>query len=343
MTTSRTWSLISLEPEARQYGGNTGYSDEVQQVYRYDSSVANHKQLAKGDLVFIRDSKHLLGVARIESISASTIQKTRRRCPVCGQTGIKRRKSNPVPWRCTKGHEFQTPVEEVIDIVGFEARYEQSFVQTPKAVPISDLKAAAIRPNDQLSIEELDLSKIEQTLLVSYPQTRALIEHFLHGYVLPPSEADSAADASSTSGTAFIATMTDTRESVLRSIRVRRGQKKFRDQLIRRYGACCLASGCELMDIIEAAHIDPFRDANDHHPENGLLLRADLHTLFDLNLMGIEPDALTLHFPKQVRNAGYQSLENSSLQLTTGKRPAHAPLARRWEAYLAHTALVMPQ
>lgn len=335
MTTSRTWSLISLEPEARQYGGNTGYSDEVQQVYRYDSSVPNHKQLAKGDLVFIRDSKHLLGVARIESISASTIKKTRRRCPVCGQTGIKRRKSNPVPWRCTKGHEFQTPVEEVIDIVGFEARYEQSFVQTPKAVPISDLKAAAIRPNDQLSIEELDLSKIEQTLLVSYPQTRALIEHFLHGYVLAPSEADSEAEAGSKSGPAFIATMTDTRESVLRSIRIRRGQQKFREQLIRRYGARCLASGCELMDIIEAAHIDPFRDANDHHPENGLLLRADLHTLFDLNLMGIEPETLTLHFPKHVQNSGYKQLHHNILQLPEGRRPAHSPLERRWQAYTA--------
>lgn len=338
MIASRTWSLISLEPEARQYAGNTGYSNEVQQVYRYDSSVPNHKQLVRGDLVFIRDSKHLLGVARIESISASTIKKTRRRCPVCGQTGIKRRKSNPIPWRCTKGHEFQTPVEEVIDIVGFEARYEQGFVQTPEAVPIADLKAAALRPNDQLSIEELDLSKIEQTLLVSYPQTRALIEHFLHGYVLTPSEADSAAEAGNTSGTAFIATMTDTRESVLRSIRIRRGQKKFRDQLIRRYGARCLASGCELMDIIEAAHIDPFRDANDHHPENGLLLRADLHTLFDLNLMGIDPDTMTLHFPVHVRNSGYELLQDHTLQLPEGRRPAHAPLERRWQAYIAHVA-----
>lgn len=334
---SRTWSLISLKPAARQYGGNTGYSDEVQQVYRYDSSVANHKQIAEGDLVFLRDSKHLLGVARIESISASTIEKTRRRCPLCGQTGLKRRKTHSIPWRCTGGHEFQTPTEDVVGVIGFEARYDKSFVQTPEAVPIAALKAAALRPNDQLSIEELDLAKIEQTLLVSFPQTRVLIEHFLYGYVLSSSEADSEEELGSTSQSSFIATMTDTRESVLRAIRIRRGQKKFRDQLIRRYGAYCLASGCELMDIVEAAHIDPFRDANDHHPESGLLLRADLHTLFDLNLMGIEPKALTLHFPVQVRNAGYESLENSSLRLSTGKRPAHDPLARRWEAYVTHT------
>ena len=337
MATPRTWSLISLEPEARQYGGNTGYLDETQRVYRYDSSVPNHKQLATGDLVFVRDSKRLLGVARIENISVSTIEKIRRRCPVCGQTGIKRRKSNPIPWRCTKGHEFQAPREEVINVSGYEARYERSFIQTPEAVAVGELKAAALRPNDQLSIEELDLARIEQTLLSSYPQTRALIEHFLYRHLLSPSEADLEAEtgADDTSDAAFITTMTDTRESVLRSIRVRRGQKAFRDKLIRRYGARCLASGCKLMDIIEAAHIDPFRDANDHHPENGLLLRADLHTLFDLNLMGIDPKTLTLRFPAHVRNAGYQSLEGNVLQLPPSSKPAQAPLIRRWEAYLA--------
>jgi HNH endonuclease len=35
------------------------------------------------------------------------------------------------------------------------------------------------------------------------------------------------------------------------------------------------------LDILEAAHISPYRGEEDNHPENGLLLRADLHTLFD--------------------------------------------------------------
>jgi len=52
-------------------------------------------------------------------------------------------------------------------------------------------------------------------------------------------------------------------------------------------------SGCTLMEIVEAAHIKPHAEQPDDDPANGLLLRADLHTLFDLHLIGIEPDTLT--------------------------------------------------
>ena len=62
------------------------------------------------------------------------------------------------------------------------------------------------------------------------------------------------------------------------------------------YGASkryrCMVSGCQLVDLLEAAHIRPYRGENDNHPSNGLLLRADLHTLFDLDLLGIDPETL---------------------------------------------------
>ncbi len=84
----------------------------------------------------------------------------------------------------------------------------------------------------------------------------------------------------------------DWRRKVFRQIRERRGQQKFRDALRKRYGDRCMISGCCLMDVIEAAHIRPYRGEKDNHPENGLLLRADLHTLFDLDMLGIEPHTL---------------------------------------------------
>jgi HNH endonuclease len=40
--------------------------------------------------------------------------------------------------------------------------------------------------------------------------------------------------------------------------------------------------------------IRPYRGDHDNDPKNGLLLRTDLHTLFDLNLLGIKPDTLTV-------------------------------------------------
>jgi hypothetical protein len=82
----------------------------------------------------------------------------------------------------------------------------------------------------------------------------------------------------------------DQRQVVERQIRERRGQQKFRDALLDRHGNRCLVTTCTVLAVIEAAHIHPYRGENDNHPDNGLLLRADIHTLFDLNLLGIEPD-----------------------------------------------------
>jgi hypothetical protein len=333
MANLRAWSLIALPADKRQYGGNTGYTDDVEQIYRYDSNVPNHKQIARGDLVFIRDAENVMGMARIENILVFPAEKQRQRCPVCKQTGIKYRKSKNVSWRCADGHEFNEPFTEKVAVTGYEAHYKQSFVHTPRAVSISELKQAALRPNDQLSIEEINLGAIESALFRMFPETRILIESFVQEVALDESDAASTADALIDVSTPFVATMTDTRDTVLRSIRIRRGQKAFRDKLIRRYGPRCVASGCELMDIIEAAHIDPYRGKNDNHPENGLLLRADLHTLFDLNLMGIDPDGLTLRFHPKIKDNTYRCLDGRSLRLSGLAPPAHAPIKRRWDAY----------
>jgi hypothetical protein len=83
-------------------------------------------------------------------------------------------------------------------------------------------------------------------------------------------------------------------EVVMRAIRARRGQPAFRNALRERYGDRCLVTGCPVLDALEAAHIRPYRTEADNAPDNGLLLRADLHTLFDLDLLGIEPHSLII-------------------------------------------------
>jgi len=327
----RAWSLIALQSEKRQYGGNTGYVDDWVRIYRYDSSVPNHRQLDRGDLVFIRDTDTLLGVACVDKILAFPSEKLRQRCPVCGSTGLKVRRSKAVPWRCAKGHEFDSPVQFVNSVTAYEAHYGGSFVGVPAVLPVAVLKAAAFRPNDQLSIEELDLARIERTLTNQFPETTGLIYGFLQGRTLTPSDAG---EEQTEARVAFEGSMTDTREQVLRSIRVRRGQKNFRDRLIQRYGAKCMASGTETMDVVEAAHIDPFRGESDHHPDNGLLLRADLHTLFDLNLMSVDPYTLELHFHPDILDGFYREIQGRVLRIEGDARPAQAPLQRRWIAFL---------
>lgn len=77
------------------------------------------------------------------------------------------------------------------------------------------------------------------------------------------------------------------RTRVLREIAIRRGQGVFRTELLRAYQECCAISGETCVEVLEAAHIVPYANGGLSRLSNGILLRADLHTLFDLHLITI--------------------------------------------------------
>jgi putative restriction endonuclease len=84
----------------------------------------------------------------------------------------------------------------------------------------------------------------------------------------------------------------DGRERIVASIVIRRGQPEFRRILIRAYKGRCAVSGCDAIEVLEAAHIMPYLGQDTNHPSNGILLRADIHTLFDLGLLSIDTDTM---------------------------------------------------
>jgi hypothetical protein len=78
---------------------------------------------------------------------------------------------------------------------------------------------------------------------------------------------------------------------------IRPGQAEFRERLDLVYGAQCCVTGCPVPYALQAAHIVPFaEDASSNAPTNGLLLRADLHALFDSNQMAIQPTTFVVFF-----------------------------------------------
>lgn len=121
----------------------------------------------------------------------------------------------------------------------------------------------------------------------------------------------------------------DRRHVVVRQIRERRGQQQFRDALRERYGDRCLVTGCEVLAVLEAAHINPYRSKNDNHPDNGLLLRADIHTLFDLDLIGIEPERLRVELHPALANE-YGRLTGKTLDCPRNHRPSRKALTLRY-------------
>lgn len=170
---SRAWLLLSFGDE-RQYAGNPGYLDEPRRVYRYDSFVPNHRQVAEEDFVFIRDHSRLLGVAQIEKINRSQGEKRKFRCPECGTTGIKQRQTRRPPYRCDKKHEFDTPLEEMAACTHFSAEFGDSFVDTPGALSLQDLRAACPRPAGQLAIQEISWMGLVPMLAQRFPAVQGL-------------------------------------------------------------------------------------------------------------------------------------------------------------------------
>jgi predicted restriction endonuclease len=124
------------------------------------------------------------------------------------------------------------------------------------------------------------------------------------------------------------------RQVVERQIRERRGQQQFRDALCKRCGNRCLVTGSEVLAVLEAAHIKPYRGEDDNHPENGLLLRADIHTLFDLDKLGIEPEELCVKLqPDLAKDKEYGSLAGETLCCTHDQRPSKAALQLRYAQF----------
>jgi hypothetical protein len=124
----------------------------------------------------------------------------------------------------------------------------------------------------------------------------------------------------------------DERRLVERQIRERRGQQAFRDALRKRYQDHCLVTGCEVLAVLEAAHIKPYRKSDDHHPANGLLLRSDIHTLFDVDLLGIEPESLKVELHPGLGKE-YESVAGRTLLCDTRTRPSLAALKERYEQF----------
>jgi hypothetical protein len=126
----------------------------------------------------------------------------------------------------------------------------------------------------------------------------------------------------------------DQREVIKALIKSRRGQRPFRDALRRRYGNRCLVTGCKVLDVLEAAHIRPYRGDNDNNPQNGLLLRADIHTLFDLNLFGIEPDELRVELhPALATDEHYKTLAGRKLLCKPHRGPSADALKLRYDEF----------
>jgi hypothetical protein len=116
--------------------------------------------------------------------------------------------------------------------------------------------------------------------------------------------------------------MVDGRKKVVQEIVRRQGQPKFRKELLKAYDGKCTVTGCDVEAVLEAAHIAPYFGKESNSIQNGLLLRADIHTLFDLGQLKITPDGrVQLH--ERLFGTLYEQYQGQKIRLPADK--AHAP------------------
>lgn len=77
-------------------------------------------------------------------------------------------------------------------------------------------------------------------------------------------------------------------------IAVRPGQDKFKKTIRQNYGRTCAVTDCNTPQALEAAHIRAYDGKDDNSPDNGILLRVDIHALFDAFLITLSEDGSRL-------------------------------------------------
>ncbi|MGP0064946.1 MAG: HNH endonuclease, partial [Isosphaeraceae bacterium] len=106
----------------------------------------------------------------------------------------------------------------------------------------------------------------------------------------------------------------DERARNLALIVQRRGQSEFREALLRAYDSACCFSGCAVEQVLEAAHIVPYQGPATNHVRNGLLLRTDLHTLFDLGLITIDAATMTIIVDPALAGSIYAEFDGRTIR-----------------------------
>lgn len=93
-------------------------------------------------------------------------------------------------------------------------------------------------------------------------------------------------------------------------------QAQFRKALIERYKGKCTISRCAILPVLHAAHIIPFSDniAIRNDILNGLLLRADIHVLFDKFLLSIHPKTATVELAPSLLSSSYSKFNGRVIQ-----------------------------
>ncbi|MBD7919157.1 HNH endonuclease [Cellulomonas sp. Sa3CUA2] len=265
--TPTAWSCYTRTTDELVGGG---YGDVLGHRYEYDSNVVNHKAIAPGDLLVVRDGQLILGHGVVEDVTSGPGVKTMRRCPQCGSADATERKRALPRYRCNDCKaEFDEPVLKDMAVTRYSAVYRSSWRTLDSPLPVRALEGVYAGADRQNAIRRLDWARA-LTMLEEFGGVEEALEAELlrHGAPITGGHVDAV-------------------------VRRRVGQQRFRERLLDRYGPTCAVTGAQPEMVLDAAHLYRFADRPEHADDGGLLLRADVHRLFDRLVLTFHPRTWT--------------------------------------------------
>jgi putative restriction endonuclease len=127
-----------------------------------------------------------------------------------------------------------------------------------------------------------------------------------------------------------------------RPVLVRPEQQAFRNIITQAYDRKCAISGEKTLPVLEAAHIQPYAAAGPSVVSNGLLLRSDLHRLFDSRYLTVDADSMQVVVSSRIRKEfsnGVEYYQFDGRKLRVPKETQEGPM-REYLQY--HNGLFMP-
>ena len=126
-------------------------------------------------------------------------------------------------------------------------------------------------------------------------------------------------------------TKADERQRNTIEVLARDNQPNFRKIALALYENKCAITGCKVQSALEAAHVHPYSEGGSDEASNCIVLRADLHRLFDTAELAIDPQTLKTVFAKDaVRH--YSKYNDKKVSLPDGG-PTQKSLIQRWREF----------
>jgi putative restriction endonuclease len=107
----------------------------------------------------------------------------------------------------------------------------------------------------------------------------------------------------------------------------RLGQQSFQAVVLGAYNGRCAITGGRIRPVLQAAHIRPLPSGGEHRLDNGLLLRSDVHTLYDRGYLGVDPKhrLLVSSRLREEFGNGEQFYSRAGEPITVPQRPLDRP------------------